>query len=154
MKRSWLAIGALVALLAGAGALIAVELSNGATDVGTDATQDPCDPRAPFPGEGLDATVQRIVLNGLDGAACELGVTREELVLSFESRSGVKPIPWDDETIEEAVRAGMLRAVDDAEERGDLNGLTARIVRGIVERAPLQWLIDGGQEIAGLFGGG
>jgi hypothetical protein len=153
VRRSWLAIGALVALLAGAGALIAVELSNGATSVGTDATQDPCEPRPPFPGEGLDATIQRIVLNGLDGAACQLGVTREELVLSFESRSGVKPIPWDDETIEEAVRAGMLRAVDDAEERGDLGGLTARIVRGIVERAPLQWLIDGGQEIAGLFGG-
>ena len=55
------------------------------------------------------------------------------------------------ETIEEAVRAGMLRAVDDAQERGDLGGITARIVRGIVERAPLQWLIDGGQEIAGLF---
>lgn len=153
MKRSWIAITALAALLAGAGALIAVELSNGATDVGENATQNPCDPRPPFAGEGIDATIQRIVLNGLDGAACELGVTREELVLSFESRSGVKPIPWDDETIEEAVRSGMLRAVDDAEQRGSLSGLTATIVRGIVERAPLQWLIDGGQEIAGLFGG-
>jgi hypothetical protein len=152
VKRSWLAIAALVVLFAGAGALIAVELSSGATDVGTDATQDPCDPRPPFPGEGVDATIQRIVLNGLDGAACQLGVTREELVLSFESRSGVKPIPWDDETIEEAVRSGMLRAVDDAEERGSLSGLVATIVREIVERAPLQWLIDGGQELADLFG--
>jgi hypothetical protein len=151
VKRSWLAIGVLVALFAGAGALIAVEFSNGATDVGTDATQDPCDPRTQFPGEGVDGTIQRIVLNGLDGAACQLDVTREELVLSFESRSGVKPIPWDDETIEEAVRAGMLRAVDDAQDRGELNGLVATVVRGIVERAPLQWLIDGGQEIAGLF---
>jgi hypothetical protein len=154
VKRSWLAIGALVVLLAGAGALIAVELSSGATSVGTDATRDPCEPRPPFPGDGVDATIQRIVLNGLDGAACELGVTREELVLSFESRSGVKPIPWDDETIEEAVRTGLLRSIDEAEERGSLGGLVATLVREIVERAPLQWLIDGGQEIAGLFGGG
>jgi hypothetical protein len=96
--------------------------------------------------------MQRIVLNGLDGAACELGTTREELILSLDARTGVESIPWDDETIEQAVRAGLLRAVDDAEERGSVGGLVARIVREVVERAPLQWLIDGGQEIADLFG--
>jgi hypothetical protein len=152
MRRSWLGIAALSVLLAGAGALIGVELSKGAVDYGELAVADPCEPRPPFPGEGLDATMQRIVLNGLDGAACELGTTREELILSLDARTGVESIPWDDETIEQAVRAGLLRAVDDAEERGSVGGLVARIVREVVERAPLQWLIDGGQEIADLFG--
>jgi hypothetical protein len=151
MRRSWIGIAALVVLFAGAGTLIGVELSRGAIDYGELEVADPCEPRPPFPGEGLDATIQRIVLNGLDGAACELGTTREELVLSLDTRTGVETIPWDDETIEQAVRSGLLRAVDDAQERGTLNGLVARIVREIVERAPLQWLIDGGQEIAGLF---
>ncbi len=152
MTRRWIGIAALAVLLVGAGALIAVEFSEGATDTGELAIQDPCEPRPPFPGEGIDATIQRIVLDGLDGAACELGTTREELVLSFEPRSGVEPIPWDDETIERAVRAGMLAAIDDAEERGSLNGFLATVVREIVERAPLQWLIDGGQELADLLG--
>ena len=40
-----------------------------------------------FEGEGLDATVQRIALDGLNGAACELGVTREDLVLSLDPDS-------------------------------------------------------------------
>jgi hypothetical protein len=151
MKRSWIAVAALVALLVGAGALIAVEFAEGASSTGELAIQDPCESRAPYPGDGLDATLQRVVLDGLDGAACELGTTREELVLSFEPRSGVEPIPWDDETIENAVRAGLLAAIDDAEERGSLNGIVATVMREIVERAPLQWLIDGGQEIAGLF---
>ena len=40
---------------------------------------------------------------------------------------------------------------DDAEQRGSLNGFVAVVVRQVVERAPVQWLIDGGQGIAGLF---
>jgi hypothetical protein len=71
--------------------------------------------------------------------------------VSSGRRSGVAPIPWDDETIENAVRAGLLAAIDDAEERDSLSGIVATVMREIAERAPLQWLIDGGQEIAGLF---
>jgi len=96
--------------------------------------------------------MQRIVFDGLDGAACELGTTREELVLSLAPGSGVEPIPWDDETIERAVRAGLLESIDDAEQRGSLNGLVALALRQVVEHAPVQWLIDGGQGLAGLFG--
>jgi hypothetical protein len=145
------ATGVLVALLVGAAALIGVELANGAADAGALAVGDPCDERTSFAGQGLDATLQRIVLDGLDGAACELGTTREELVLSLGRRSSAGEVPWDDETIERAVRAGLLEAIDDAEQRGSLNGLIAFAIREVVERAPLQWLIDGGQGIAGLF---
>jgi hypothetical protein len=142
---------ALVALFVGAVGLIALELANGAVNAGALAVRDPCEPRPSFPGEGLDATLQRIVFDGLDGAACELGTTREELVLSLAPSSGVEQLPWDDEAIELAIRAGLLESIDDAERRGSLNGFVAVVLRQVVERAPVQWLIDGGQGIAGLF---
>jgi hypothetical protein len=146
-----IAIAALVALFVGAAGLIALEVANGAANAGALGVRDPCEPRSSFPGEGLDATLQRIVLDGLDGAACELGTTREELVLSLVPSSGVELFPWDDEAIELAVRAGLLESIDDAERRGSLNGFVAVVLRQVAERAPVQWLIDGGQGIAGLF---
>ena len=146
-----IAVGLLVALFVGAAGLIALEFANGAADAGALAIRDPCEPRSAFPGEGIDATLQRIVSDGLDGAACELGTTREELVLALAPGSGVEPIPWDDETIERAVRAGLLESIDDAEQRGSLGGLLAVALRQVVEHAPVQWLIDRGQGIAGLF---
>lgn len=144
------AVWVLVGLFAGAGALIGLEIARGATDAGSLAVRDPCEPREAFAGEGFDAVLQRIVLDGLDGAACELGTTREELVLSLAPASGVQ-IEWDDETIEQAVRAGMLEAISDAEERGSLNAIFAVVLRELVERAPVQWLVDGGQGLAGLL---
>ena len=93
-----IAVWVLVALFVGAAGLIVLEFANGAADAGALAIRDPCEPRSAFPGEGIDATLQRIVSDGLDGAACELGTTREELVLSLAPGSGVEPILWDDET--------------------------------------------------------
>ena len=151
MSRRRVAIPVLVGLAVGAVTLLAIEVANGAGEAGAVAVQDPCEPRPAFPGQGLDATLQRVVLDGLDGAACELGTTREELVLSLSPDSGVDPIPWDDETIERALRAGLLEAIDDAEQRGSLNGILALAIRELVARAPVQWLIDGGQGIADLF---
>lgn len=150
MSRRTTAISVLVALFAGAALLIALEFANGAADAGSLAVRDPCAARPAFPGQGLDATLQRIVLDGLDGAACELGTSREELVLSLSPASKAD-IRWDDETIERAMRAGLLGAIDDAQQRGSLGGIVAALLRQLVERAPVQWLIDGGQGLAGLF---
>ncbi len=152
MSERRIATAVLVALFVGAATLIAVELSNGAVDAGALAIRDPCEPRPAYPGQGLDATLQRIVLDGLDGAACELGTTREELVLSLAPGPAGGEIRWDDATIERALRAGLLEAIDDAERRGSLNAVVALALRKIVEHAPVQWLIDGGQGLAGLFG--
>ncbi len=152
MSRGQIAVAALVALVVGSIGLIGVEVANGAADAGALAVRDPCEPRPAYPGEGLDAVLQRIVLDGLDGAACELDTTREELVLSLVPSSNAEPRPWDDQTIERAVRAGLLEAIDDAEQRGSLNEIVAALLRQVVEHAPVQWLVDGGQGLAGLFG--
>jgi len=140
---------ALAALGLAAVILIAVELARGGASYGSVATEHPCAQRAAFQGGGLDATVQRIVLDGLDGAACRLGTTREQLVLSF---SGTGPTRWSRKTIERAVRAGLLHAVDQAQARGDVGSLTAGLLRQVIERAPLQLLINGGAALGGLFG--
>lgn len=114
----------------------------GAAEFGTVELVDPCTaPPDPFPGGGFDAMAQRMVLSGLNGAACELGVTREDLVLSFDDRSGVD-LGWDRDTIEEALRSGVQRAIADADERDSLPGWMATALRWTVEHAPLSWFLD------------
>ena len=152
MSRRWQGILSLAALGIAAAVLIAVELANGALDYGESQVADPCVPREPLPGEGFEAAIQRIVLDGLDGAACDLNTTREELVLSVDPELG-RDVEWDDETLERAVRAGLLESLTEAEARGSIGGLEAAIIREIVERAPLDWLIRGGTSIADLLGG-
>ena len=141
---------ALVALLVAGVALVGVELGLGALDEPSPKIADPCQPRAGRTG-GIDTTIQRIVLDGLDGAACRLHTTREELVLSIGGGSEA-PRHWDEHTIEVALRAGMLRSVDEAVRRGDIPGFLAPTVRGLVERLPLQQLIRGGFSLNDLLG--
>jgi len=145
------ALAILAALLAGVLALVAVEFGKGAAEEPGPKIANPCHGRAPRGGGGLDATVQRIVLDGLDGAACRLHTTREELVLSLAPETGVRR-RWSDHTIEVALRAGMLRAVDEADRRGDIPGFATPFVRQLVERAPLDKLVRGGISLSNLFG--
>jgi hypothetical protein len=141
----------LAALGAAAVALLAVELGRGALDYGEGTVANPCTAKVSFAGSGLDATVQRIALDALNGAACELGVTREDLVLSLDPNRP-KRVKWDQKTIERAVRSGLLQSVDQAEQRGQIGGLTATALRTLVERAPIDWLIKGGSLLGGLLG--
>jgi hypothetical protein len=49
------------------------------------------------------------------------------------------------------VRSGLLHAVDEARERDSIGAISAFLLREIIERAPIDWLINGGSELAGLF---
>ena len=140
----------LAALLVVTAALLIAELGAGAASGVPPKLGDPCRPRQ-AQTDGLDATIQRIVLDGLDGAACRLHTTREELVLSLGGAAGHHR-RWDAHTIEVALRAGLLRAVDDAERRGDLPSFAAAVVRRLVRAAPLERLIQGGVSLRGLLG--
>ena len=92
------------------------------------------------------------MLDGLDGAACRLHTTREELVLSLGGGVGVTR-RWDEHTIEVALRAGLLRSVDAAEQRGDVPSFLAPALRQLVESAPLGKLVRGGIGLSDFFGG-
>ena len=140
----------LAAMLAAAALLLAVELAKGAAEPVSLVLANPCNPRQAH-GSGFDATVQRIVLDGLDGAACGLHTTREELVLSLAPGTGFRR-RWDRQTIEVALRAGMLRSVDEAERRGDLPSFIAPVLRRLVQTAPLDRLIEGGFQLRDLLG--
>ena len=142
----------LAVLLAGAVILIGAETAAGGRDLGSDSTADPCAVRPREGGGGFDATVQGVVLDGLSGAACELRVSREELVLSFGPDVGSRRVPGDPATVERAVRSGLVRAIDDAERRGSLNGIVADVLRAVAERAPVEELIRGGGPIQDLAG--
>ncbi len=138
--RRGAAIGIAIAVIAGFG-LIAGSFVAGAADVGEFVEADPCTAGAdPHPGSGLDTAVQRIALSTLNGAACELGTTRERLVLSLDGNSGYRDVQWDDATLEKAMRSGADRAIDDADDRGTIPGWAASILHFAVEHAPLSWL--------------
>ncbi|HKD33014.1 MAG TPA: hypothetical protein VKB73_06035 [Gaiellaceae bacterium] len=145
------ALWVLVALLASVAVLVAVEVGKGALREPAPKLANPCHPRAGRTG-GIDATIQRIVLDGLDGAACRLHTTREELVISLAPESGVRR-RWDEHTIEVAVRAGLLRSLDEAQRRGDIPDFAVGILRELVQRAPIGQLVRGGLSLRSLLGG-
>jgi hypothetical protein len=141
----------LAALLAAALVLVAVELAKGALSEPSPSLASPCRPREVDNGGGIDATIQRIVLDGLDGAACRLHTTREELVLSLGSGTGFRR-RWDRRTIELALRAGLLHSVDEAERRGDLPDFVASVLRRVVRAAPIDRIVEGGIRLRDLLG--
>jgi len=139
----------LAALLVAALALVAVELGKGAAREPGPKLADPCRSHEAH-ASGLDATIQRIVLDGLDGAACRLHTTREEFVLSLGGATA-RPRRWSDHTIEVALRAGLRRAVDEAVRRGNLPGFAVPFLRRLIETAPLDRLLEGGIGLSDLL---
>lgn len=105
---------------------------------------DPCEARDRAEADGLGETIERIALRALDGVACELGVSREDLVLALRSEEALAAFSdeqgFDRDELEQAITDGLVRAVDEAEEAGALSGLIAPLVRRAAEGVP-PWLI-------------
>src|SRR5262249_56864837 len=93
-----------------------------------------------FHGGGIDGAVQRFALSGLAGAACRLGTSREQLVLSFSPSAGAGGVRWDRATIDEALRAGLDRASHDAAGGGFMGAALAFVLREIVAN-PIDWFL-------------
>ena len=105
---------------------------------------DPCQPRDRADAEGLGETIERIALQAVDHVACDLGVSREELVLALRSEDAFDAFTAehgiDRAEAEDAIHDGLVQAVDEAEEDGTLPGLVAPLVRRAAESVP-PWLI-------------
>ena len=105
---------------------------------------DPCESRERPDADGLAETLEQIALAGVDGVACELGVSREELVLALRSEEALTAFSEehgvDRDELEQAITDGLVRAVDQAEEAGSLPGFVAPLVRRAAESVP-PWLI-------------
>jgi hypothetical protein len=107
-------------------------------------------PCAPRPIEQLrqqnDRLLERIALSALDGAACRLRVTREELALAIASEDSraefLESHRVTDEALDEAVRAGLRRAIDDARRLGLISALEANALERAVDVLPVPVLMD------------
>jgi hypothetical protein len=143
------AVLVLAALVAGAVILIVVQLANGAAGPVSPKLLHPCERRAAFTGGGLGGVVQRVVLEGLDGAACKLGTTREELVLSLSPSTTSRR--WDRKTIETAIRAGLNEAIDAEQRQGNIPAFLVPTLHRLVEKTPFDKLIQGGVTLGNLL---
>jgi hypothetical protein len=127
-------------------ALVLAYLALGGASYAPAKTADPCASRDWREPRGLQAVAEQIVLSGLDGAACELDVSREDVVLAFGSRASLNRFERENDVtpaeLERLVRKGIDRAVDDAVEAGALDPTVARVIRDIAERIPISRVID------------
>jgi len=122
-------------------ALIVLELALGATSYGRPQLADPCTTKAVATGGGINATVQRFARATLDGAACQLHTTREELVLSFVPSAGTKRIRWDRATIDGALRAGLDHASHEVAGNGLIGDALAFTLRKLVAPS-VEWYLQ------------
>jgi hypothetical protein len=115
---------------------------------------DPCEPREHAEAEGLGETIENIALRAVDGVACELGVSREDLVLALRSEDAFDAFSRehgiDRAEAEQAVKDGLVGAVDDAAEDGTLPDLIAPLVRRAAESLS-PWFVLEALERLGSF---
>jgi len=133
----------LAALLVGAVVLIVVEARR-PPDLPRIA--NPCLERRLPAGGG---EVQRLILVGLDRAACRLGTSRETLVLSAGGGAVPGGPRWNRQTVDRAVRAGLIGAIDEAARRGDIPSFARPLLEEIVRRVPIDLLVRGALALTG-----
>jgi hypothetical protein len=147
-----LVIGSIVASLL----LVGAYLAAGGSSYEPEKVQDPCQPRPWSNPQTLGQIANQFTISALDGAACKLGVSREELAQAlatpdgrerFEKRYGIN-----DTKLAKAIRAGLVRAVDDAEEAGALPPLIAGPLRQAVQSIPLEQAIEIVNDARGFLG--
>ena len=123
-------------------AVLGVQVAAGGGDYVPRRPADPCTPRAvgQIPAR-MEPLAERIVLLGLDNAACRLGISRERLVLALAETRSLDP------GAPAALKAGLHDAVDrldregrlpkvsellpEALDQSDLPGLAKTIIRAI-----------------------
>lgn len=142
MSEPLRAVGLPALALALVGGVLAVQLSNGGGRFEPLRPADPCVERSvTSQDEGIDGLTERLVLLGIDGAACRLGISREALTLEL-----ARPGPRTDAEID-ALRDGLKDAVrrmqrdgtlppasdlvDEALDNADLNGFLEAAIRAL-----------------------
>ena len=127
-------------------ALVVVYLALGGASFAPAKVADPCVTREWRQPDALEEVIEQIVLSALDGAACELRVTREQVVLAFAGRGSLARLARErgisEERLEDLVRAGLMRAIGDAEQAGALQPGIADLLRDLAQRIPIQSLLD------------
>lgn len=118
------------------------------------AVGDPCEAEWTGPS-GIQALLEELALTGFAAAACELGVSREELVLALRSDDALDAFAREQglsrDEVDATIRDGLEKAVADAEEAGDLPSLVAPLVRRAVQELPPTAVLDALERLGSLI---
>jgi len=140
----------IAAAIAAAAVLVGVELQRGALTEDALALPDPCERQVTIDTGGLDGQTQRVGLSALDLAACELGTSREELLLDLTSSlQDSRDFP---PGTEDAIRDGLEQAIDREEDEDRLNVVAAFLLKQAAQRAPVEWVVRAVEEVGPLVG--
>ena len=134
------------AAIVSAVALVGIYLAAGGSSYEPEKTQDPCEHRAWSNPQSLGEIANQFSISALDGAACQLGVSRETQARALATEEGRERFRErygiGDAELARAIRAGLVRAIDDAEEAGALSPLIAVPLKDTVEEIPLDRAIE------------
>jgi len=141
-QAAWLLAAAAIAI-----SLVGVYAVAGGTSYKPDASPDPCAPyHWPHGVSGATAITEQVGLSALGGAACDLGVSREELTLAFADQSRLGAIEkkhgFSQDRVNEAARAGLNRGVDEGQQAGAFNSVEAFVLHAAIGLAPVDRLIS------------
>jgi hypothetical protein len=136
----------LAAAVAVACALVGAYVALGGTSYEPSPVANPCAPRPDRETEGTGERIEVVLLAASDATACRLGVSREELVLALRSVDDLDALARKEgksrDELEEALRAGLLRAVDEGESQDLIGGTTASGLRFAADHLPLGLLLS------------
>lgn len=151
MSRSTPVIAALGAVVA----VLAPYLALGGASYEPTPVADPCVVRDWRDPGGVQTVLEQVALSALDGAACELGVSREDLVLAVRDEASLDAFAIEHgisrADAEQAVKNGLERALDDAEEADALPGLVVSVARRAVEALPPWLVLDALESLRGVL---
>ncbi len=136
------------------GAVVVPYLALGGGSYEPTPVADPCEERAPRDPDGVGETIELIALSAVDSVACELGVSREDLVLALRGEDAFEAFSdehgLESEDVEGAIRNGLVEAVEEAEEADAIPRLLAPFIREAAESVP-PWLVLEALERLGSF---
>jgi hypothetical protein len=121
--------------------LVVTSLALGGASYEPKPVEDPCQPRTWRSPGSIDELGQQLTLSALDGVACELGVSRETVVLALGTPEGRARFA-NDPRLAAALRAGLIRAIDDAERAGAIPAIVAEPLRQAVVSLPADQLVE------------
>ncbi len=134
----------LVVAIAAVAAVVVPYVALGGGSFEPTRVADPCLKREWRDPGDLQAVLEQVALAALNGAACELGTSREELVLALRDEKSLDAFAAEHHIVRaDAARAlqnGIQRAIAVAETAGDLSEFAASVIARTVKALP-PWLI-------------
>ena len=146
LTRGASSAGSVLAAIALSAALAGTYVALGGGSYKPLSARDPCKPRVWPDTKNLSQVAEQLGLSALDGAACNLRVTREELALALASTDRrvtfLREHNINDTQLGAALRDGLRRAIADARRAGALTEPQAAIARRAADALPLDALIS------------